>query len=414
VPGRFAGVDGRASRWGVVDVVPLRAIALPAPEAAVAIAEAWAEGVAVLPLDPAAPPDARARVLARLRPTELLDGDGRRALTDGEPAQPGTAAVVATSGTTGEPKGVVLAHAALEASARAVSAALDTTSADRWLACVPLHHVAGLSILVRARVAGCELEVHPRFDVAAVAAAAGRATLVSLVPTTLSRLLADPAGRAALPRFRSILLGGGPIPLATLAEARTLGADVHTTYGLTETCGGVVHDGHALPGVDLRAAPDGEVLVRGPMVLTGLRPAELPSPLDADGWLHTGDAGHVDAATGLLTITDRLRDLVITGGVNVSPTAVERVLATVAGVADVAVAGAPDDEWGERVVAWVVARDPVPTLAALRAAATERLGAAHAPRQLVLVEELPRSASGKLLRRSLPPPPPARPASGPR
>jgi o-succinylbenzoate---CoA ligase len=398
----------------VADPVPVRAIALPAPAAAEAVAAAWSEGVAVLPLDPTAPANARAQVVDRLRPTELLDGDGLRPLPTGDPAPPGTAAVVATSGTTGDPKGVVLGHAALEASARAVDAALATTAADRWLVCVPLHHVAGLSILVRTEVAGCGLEVHPRFDVAAVAAAAGRCTLVSLVPTTLARLLADPAGRDALRRFRSILLGGGPIPPALLAEARALGADVHTTYGLSETCGGLVHDGHALPGVELRIASDGEVLVRGPMLLSGLRPFGLPTPLDDDGWLHTGDAGHLDAVTGLLTITDRLRDLVITGGVNVSPTAVERALAGVAGVADVAVAGAPDDEWGERVVAWVVAGTTVPTLAQLRAAASERLGAAHAPRQLVLVDELPRSASGKLLRRSLPPPPPVGPAPGPR
>jgi o-succinylbenzoate---CoA ligase len=386
-------------------MVALRAIALPAAEAATAIAAAWAEGVAVLPIDPAAPPEARARVLGRLAPTEVLETGGRTVTRPGgEPVAAGTAAVVATSGTTGEPKGVVLGHAALEASARAVGGALGTTADDRWLVCVPLHHVAGLSILVRARVAGCGLEVHRRFDVAAVAEAAGRCTLVSLVPTMLSRLLADAVGRAAVRRFRAVLLGGGPIPPALLAEARALGAVVHTTYGMSETCGGVVHDGHPLPGVELRTGGDDEVLVRGPMLLSGLRPASLGSPVDAAGWLHTGDAGRIDPATGELRITDRLRDLVITGGVNVSPTAVERALADVPGVADVAVAGVPDVEWGERVVAWVVPAGAGPDLATLRAVVTERLGAAHAPRQLVLVDAIPRSASGKLRRRELPPP----------
>jgi O-succinylbenzoic acid--CoA ligase len=395
--------------------VELRAV-VAAPDVAVAAIEAaWGDGVAVAPVDPGAPPAARDRLLAALAPTQLLDGDGLRPLAGGEPVPAGTAAVLATSGTTGDPKAVVLGHAALEASARAVSAAVGTTPADRWLLCVPVHAVAGLSIVVRSRVAGCGLEVHRRFDVGAVVEAAGRCTLVSLVPTTLRRLLDDRAGGAALTRFRVVLLGGGPIPADLLTAARATGVTVHTTYGLTETCGGVVHDGHPLAGVELGTGPYDEILVRGPMLCSGYRgtgyrgtgyrgtgpgPASPTSPVDADGWLHTGDAGHVDAS-GTLWVTDRLGDLVITGGVNVSPTAVERALAHVPGVGAVAVAGVADPEWGERVVAWVVPAGEPPSLDALRAAATAALGPAHAPRQLVLVDALPLSPAGKLRRRDL-------------
>jgi o-succinylbenzoate---CoA ligase len=398
----------------VSESVHLVAVALPRPAAAEAVARAWEAGEAVLPLDVDAPRPELARILAAARPTHLLDGGGRARRRDGRPAAPGTAAVVASSGTGGRPKAVELDAAAIRAAAGAVSSALEAGPGDRWLCCLPLHGVAGLAIVARAWHGGLPLEVHERFDPRRVADAAGRATLVSLVPAMLSRLLA--AG-AELGRFRRVLLGGGPVTAGQAAPSWVEpGAPVVRTYGLTETFGGVVHDGHPLAGVELRVdgglepsppvdrgAEEGEVLVRGPMLFRGYRgdPARTAAALRG-GWLHTGDLGRLEP-DGRLVVLGRRDDLIVSGGVNVHPVEVEAVLAAHPAVAEVGVRGLPDPEWGQRVAAFAVPRDPAapPTLAGLRAFALERLPAAKAPRELVLVPALPRGPSGKLLRRLL-------------
>jgi o-succinylbenzoate---CoA ligase len=416
--------------------VDLVAIALPRPAAARAIVAAWEASEAVLPLDPDAPAPELKGILAAARPTHLVDASGRSRLPEGEPAEAGLAAVVATSGTSGAPKVVELGADAVRWSALATSAALEAGDGDRWLCCLPVHGVAGLAMVARAWHTGVPLEVHDRFDPAAVRAAAGRATLVSLVPAMLGRLLA--AGDEVA-RFRRVLLGGGPIPAALAAAATARGAALVRTYGLTETFGGMVHDGHPLPGAAVRTgglwtagslpadvglpsrsgAPEprgwgsgtpeptrseGEILVRGPMLFRRYRgDPERTGAVLRDGWLRTGDLGRT-GPEGRLTVLGRADDLVISGGVNVHPDEVEAVLAAHPGVAEAAVAGRPDPEWGQRVAAFVVPRDPgrPPTLAELRAFVRERLAPAKAPRELVLVPALPRSPSGKLLRRLLP------------
>jgi O-succinylbenzoic acid--CoA ligase len=379
----------------------LVAFALPRPAAARAVVAAWEAAEAVLPLDVDAPAPELAALLAAARPTHLVDGDGRRALPGGRPVEHGVAAVVATSGTGGTPKLVELGADAIAWSAEATSRSLDAGPGDRWLCCVPTHGVAGLAVVARAWRTGLPVEVHERFDPAAVAAAAGRATLVSLVPTQLRRLLA--AGDQAA-RFRRVLLGGGPVPAALAADAAARGVQVVRTYGLTETFGGMAHDGHPLAGAEVGSDPEGELLVRGPMLFRRYRgdPARTAAAL-RDGWLHTGDLGRI-APDGRLTVLGRRDDLIISGGVNVHPDEVEAVLATHPGVAEVAVAGRADPEWGQRVTAVVVPRDPrnPPTLDDLRGHARERLAAAKVPRELTVVPSLPRTASGKLLRRLLP------------
>ncbi|HSK37979.1 MAG TPA: AMP-binding protein [Actinomycetota bacterium] len=383
--------------------VALVAIALPRPAAARAVVAAWEAGEAVLPLDPAAPPAERKAILAAARPTHLLDAEGRRRLPGGEPAEAGLAAVVATSGTSDAPKVVELGADAIRWSALATSAALEAGPGDRWLCCLPVHGVAGLAVVARAWHTGLPVEVHERFDPAAVGQAAGRATLVSLVPAMLRRLLAagdEPA------RFRRVLLGGSPIPAALASEAARRAVPLVRTYGLTETFGGMVHDGHPLDGVELRVDgdPEGELLVRGPMLFRRYRgDPDRTAAVLRDGWLRTADLGRL-GPDGRLAVLGRVDDLVISGGVNVHPDEVEAVLGTHPAVAEAAVAGRPDPEWGQRVTAFVVPRDPAspPSLAELRAFARERLAAAKAPRELVLVPALPRSPSGKLLRRLLP------------
>jgi len=285
---------------------------------------------------------------------------------------------------------------------RGYSDGLDATPADRWLACLPLHHVAALAIIGRAWVTGVPWTAHDGFDLDAVARSARDegTTIVSLVPTTLRRLL--DAG-APLHEYRRVVLGGAPTPPALRARAEAVGVHLVDAYGLTETWGGFALDGVPITGAEVRLADDGEVLVRGAMVMRGYRfaPDATHRALDPDGWLHTGDVGtFVD---GRVAVVDRRKDLVISGGVNVSPTQVEAVLATHPGVGDVCVIGAVDDEWGERVVAVCVAATPgaPPTLDDLRAFARDQLPPAHLPRELRLVDSIPRSRGGKALRRAL-------------
>lgn len=339
-----------------------------------ALRRAWDAGDAVLPLDPRLPRPAADALLGALRPDAPVDD--------------GDALVVATSGTTGAPRGVVLTHAALRASAVATSARLGVDPAsDRWLACLPLAHVGGLSVVVRAVLTDTPLTVVPGPDPAVVdAAGAGGHTLVSLVATALRRI--DPAP------WRRIVLGGSAPPA-------NVPANVVSTYGMTETGSGIVYDGVPLDGVDVVADTTGELRVRAPMLARAYRDG---TPLvEADGWFATGDLGAVDPATAMVTVHGRRRDLIITGGENVWPDPVERVLAAHPGVAEVAVVGRPDPEWGQAVVAVVVATDPAapPSLAALRDHVRRSLPVWCAPRALEVVAALPRTALGKVRRREL-------------
>lgn len=352
----------------------LEVIRLPPPDAAAAVRACWERGQAVAVLDPRGPEEEVERARGALR----LD----------ETVAPDVAAVVLTSGTEGDPKAVELTWDGLRASAAAVSEALGADpAADRWLCLLPLHHVAGLAIVARSWVTGVGLTFDP--DDAA-------ATLVSVVPIQ--------AARADLSRFRRVLVGGGPVP-----DAVASGPNVVTTYGLTETWGGAVHDGHPLAGVEVRLDPaTAEILLRTPAAMRGYRGHP---PLATGGWLRTGDVGRLDPE-GRLHVVDRLKDLIVSGGVNVSPAEVERVLAAHPAVGDVAVAGRPDPEWGERVVAFVVPADAPrpPALDDLRAFARDHLAAPKLPREVVLVAAIPRTAAGKVRRRHLPPPPAPRSA----
>jgi O-succinylbenzoic acid--CoA ligase len=311
--------------------------------------------------------------------------------------------VVETSGTTGRPRLVEHGPPSVEASCRAVSRALAVDpDRDRWLACIPLRFVAGRAVVLRGEVTGTPVTVHDGFAVDRVGDEAGTCTLVSLVATQLVRLL---DARAPIHRFRAVLLGGGPVPAGLLARAGEAGVVVHTTYGLTETFGGCVHDGHPLDGVSIRLAPDtDEVQVRGSVLMRGYvdDPEATRAAFTDDGWFRTGDVGRL-AADGRLEIVDRLKDLVITGAVNVSPTAVERVVSTHPAFADVCVIGVPDAEWGERVVCCAVLAPGAtpPSLDALRDFARERLAPAELPRELRLVGAIPRTPGGKPLRREL-------------
>ena len=366
----------------------------------------WDDGRVILPVNPAFTAAEIATLLARLRPTRVVHGAGAgEPYTDGIPARADTAAIVVTSGTEGTPKGVELTRQGMEVMGRGYSAGLDAGPADRWLACLPLHHVASLGALARSYVTGVPATVHDALDLDRVARSPREegTTIVSLVPTVMKRLL--DAG-APLHEYRRVITGGAPCPPALRMRAEDAGVTVVDAYGLSETWGGFALDGTPIEGAQVRLDGDvatGEILVRGPMVMRGYRldPERTAAALEADGWFHTGDVGTIEAGT--VVVIDRLKDVVITGGVNVSPTEVEAVLARHPDIADACVVGVPDEEWGEIVTAFVVPRDGAnaPSLEELRAFGREALSGPKLPRAARVVDTIPRTASGKPLRRLL-------------
>jgi len=377
------------------------------------LSRCWDAGDAVLPVDHRLPSAAVSVLYDTMRPSIVAEvGGARRANPDGRAAEPGDALVVATSGTTGTPRGVILTHDAVKAAARATSNAIGVDPAsDTWLCCLPLGHAGGLGVLTRAVITGTPVLVHPGFDATAVTAAAralaedGRDVLVSLVATTLRRV--DPG------LFRVVLLGGDAPPRWEDGQP----TQIIVTYGMTETGGGCVYDGRPLDGMQVRLDDDGQIWLRGPMLGdgwfatgdSGRRVADAHAPVDAGTRVDVGtgvDAGaHLVAGTRL-AVDGRLAEVIVTGGEKVWPAPTEAVLAAVPGVAEVAVVGRPDPVWGARVVAVVVPTHPdrPPNLNALRAAVADRLGPWAAPKQLELVTSLPRTALGKVRRSELRPP----------
>jgi O-succinylbenzoic acid--CoA ligase len=369
-------------------------IALPAGEDfAVALHACMLLGAAAVPVDPRLTPAEAARMTAGA--AVVVDA----ALETGGGPDPGpeqhdldqAAIVVHTSGSSGEPKAVELSYGNWLWSALGSAAALGVDPNERWLCCLPLAHVGGLSILMRSAIYATTAVLHERFETERVLTALcdpSGPTLVSLVPTTLERLL--DAGLSEPPALRWALLGGAPISKALLDRAAAAGVPVAPTYGMTEACSQVATFGLPLFCTRIRIAGDGELLVSGPTVA----PAAGPT-------LHTGDLGSFDEH-GRLTISGRKAETIISGGENVSPYEVEAVIAAHPAVADAAVHGEPDDEWGEVVVASVVLLGGASATAdELAAWCAERLAPFKVPKRFRLVESLPRTASGKVARGEL-------------
>jgi len=310
---------------------------------------------------------------------------------------------VMTSGTTAAARAVGLTYGNHLWSAVGSAFKVGVDPSDRWLCCLPLNHVGGLSILMRSVIYGTGAVLHDGFDVDAVAASlrSDGVTLVSLVPTMLIRLL--DAG-VDLSGPRAILLGGGPVPVEVIEEATGRGAEVVQTYGLTEAASQVttLEPGEAHRKLGSAGRPlltthlrihDGEICVQGPTV--------APGCADEDGWLHTGDLGRIDE-DGFLYVEDRIDDLIVTGGENVVPSEVERVLLAHPAVADAAAIPRPDPEWQQSVTAVVVLNDGAkPTEEDLRTHCADSLSRHKVPKRFEFASELPRTASGKLLRREL-------------
>ncbi len=344
------------------------------------IQKAWDNGDAIFPLDQRLPQPAIDELLSVIQPT-LMATENEEIKIPGVPVLDGDAVVVTTSGTSGQPKGVVLTHDAIRASAFATSERLAVNEKDKWLACLPPSHVGGLSVILRSLITNTPLIAVPEFTVADYTAAANNgATLVSLVSTALQRVDAS--------LYRTILLGGAKPPA-------TRPSNCVTTYGMTETGSGVVYDGVPLTNVEIEIR-DKVIWLRCPMLLRAYRDGS--NPLDAQGWFRTGDIGSF--SNNVLHVEGREGDLIISGGENIWPEVVEQSLSSLPGVLQVCVAGAPDPEWGQRVVAWLVTQRTI-SLDEVREHVKKSLPAYCAPKEIVMVSEIPRTPLGKPKRAEL-------------
>ena len=292
-------------------------------------------GDAVFPLDRRLPVAAQRSMLQGFGVATVISEDGETALSDGEPVEPGDALVIATSGSSGPPKAAVLTHAAVEASARATSERLQVTDNDHWLACLPLAHVGGLSVITRSLITGTTSP-----------------SSMGLIQTS-SGVGGDPCftGHHRSPELIHHCFGHRARGARPPADRPP---HCIATYGLTETGSGVVYNGKPLNSVEIEIR-DGEVHVRGPMLLRCYR--DGTSPLTSDGWLPTGDLGFL-RDDGSLHVEGRRGDVINTGGEKVWPDDVERQLIQHPDIHDVAVTGLPDNEWGQIVAAFVVSARP--------------------------------------------------------
>jgi O-succinylbenzoic acid--CoA ligase len=334
-------------------------------------------------------------------------------------------ALVYTSGTTGSPKGAMISYGNHWWSATASALQLGVDSNDKWLVPMPLFHVGGMAVLMRSLIYGTAAVIHDGFDEMKVVNAirSEGITIVSLVPTMLNRILQHLPKERLQSNLRAVLLGGSSIPKPLLEACQERGIPVASSYGLTEANSQVTtlppeeairkfgSAGRPLMPTEVKIQPDGnaergfptgEILVRGPTVISGYwkRPDATQEALK-DGWLHTGDVGYLDDE-GYLYVLDRRNDLIVSGGENVYPAEVEAVLLSHPGVREAGVVGKADDDWGQVPVAYLV-MDPGWALDEneLRAYCRERLAGYKVPKAFRAVPELPRNASGKLLRRIL-------------
>ncbi len=396
----------------------------PGPDAIAALFGLWRAGYVAVPLH------------ERLTPTEIeyarqtvnsslhIDNHGLHNLLRDPPEphgedrstlRPDVIAYILTSGSTGPPRAFGFTRYSLAASASAVANRLGLGPGDRWGLCLSPGHIGGLSLIVRAVMTGASVRLWPSFDAGAVARAilAGELTHLAIVPVMLQRVLARLEGHPVPGSLRCVLVGGAAAPRALLDQACAAGLPIATTWGMTETASQVAtappalarqHSGTAglpLRGTEVRSGPGGTLQVRGPtlasVVIRGPGGPPEPLPTDRDGWFATRDLGRVDE-DGLVWIEGRAGAIIVSGGLNVSPGEVERVIEALPGVREAVVLGLPDEAWGEVVGAVVEAKPAAVTAAAVSRHCRKHLVRGRCPTRIVVVDDLPRTWTGKVMR----------------
>jgi acyl-CoA synthetase (AMP-forming)/AMP-acid ligase II len=360
--------------------------------------------------------------------TELANGPTRpaRAQVEGDDIH----RLMYTSGTTGRPKGVMLTHANLAWKNYAHITEFGFTAADVGLACGPLYHVGALDLVTTTMIAvGATTVIHPVFDAEAVVdeIERSRVTLVWAAPAMVRAMLDVPSiDERDLSSVRAIIAGGEKMPIPTIERLRTTfpSAWFADAYGLTETVSGDTFldrdstvsklgsvgrpclylelDIWDEQGSSLPPGEAGEVVLRGPKVFKGYwRDPEATAKAFTGGWFHTGDIGVRDE-DGYVSIVDRLKDMIVSGGENIASSEIERVLYEHRSVVEAAVVGRPDERWGEVPVAYVVLAETASvTPDELVAHCGQQLARFKIPKQVTVIDALPRNPSGKVLKREL-------------
>ena len=379
----------RIAAMGAAPGEPVALVLPPGQEFALAFHGCLLLGCPAVPVDPSRPEAERGELTRGCEvivdgPLEGHEDPAARPRSHLEPDE--VAVVMHTSGSTGVPAPVELTFRNLWWSAAGSAVALGLDPEERWLCCLPVAHVGGLSILVRSAIYATTAIVHERFDtdaVLAVLTGEEGPTMVSLVPTMLGRLL--DAGLERPPALRHALLGGAPAPDGLLARAQRAGVPVAPTWGMTEAASQVTTFGRPLFCTTVGVTGAGELMVDGPTVSPS---CERP--------LATGDLGRIEPG-GEVVVTGRASATIITGGENVQPAVVEEAVESHPAVLECGVYGRPDPEWGEAVVAVVVLREGGEVDAAgLGEWCRERLAPFECPKEFRFAGSLPRTGAGKI------------------
>ena len=341
----------------------------------------WESGDAAFPIDQRLPDMMKRGLVERFGASSVITADETSKISDGKPVESGDALVIATSGSSGEQKGAVHTHDSIEAAALATGAFLKCNASDHWLACISLAHVGGMSVITRALQFESALSISTSVSQEIIdKAVADGATLTSLVPTSVSSL--NVSG------FRQVLVGGSK-------PFRELPQNAVVTYGLTETFGGVVYNGDALDGVDVRLNSESEIEIMSRSLMRCYRNDPLADTFTSDGWFRTGDIG--EFVESKLSVLGRRDELINTGGYKVWPKSVEQTVSSLESVADCAVAGIADEKWGSAVALWlVVAGNQKVSLDDIRNHVKKSMPDYCAPQKLFVVSQIPRTALGKV------------------
>ncbi|MDY7105439.1 MAG: long-chain-fatty-acid--CoA ligase [Actinomycetota bacterium] len=366
------------------------------------------------------------------RPDGAVGYEDLRAAVDGAPVEPVGGGgdllfIMYTSGTTGLPKGVMHSHDTTAWSLMTATATADVRYGDRYLICLPLFHVGALNPLLTSFYVGGTAVLMREFDPRTIwdVFATERITTSLAVPAMLNFMAQtfDPARAADLSQLRWIMSGASPVPVSLIEQYAGMGIEVHQVYGLTESGGpaclispddAIAHAGSTgkaffhtdvrvvdKKGNDVPPGEPGEVIVRGRHIMVGYwNQPEATAETVRDGWLHTGDVAIVDE-DGFVTIHDRIKDMIISGGENVYPAEIEDLLLRHPGVADVAVIGVPSDRWGESPMAIVVRASEDVDEASVLQWCDGRLARFKLPKAVAFTDTIPRNATGKVLKRVL-------------
>jgi len=338
-----------------------------------------------------------------------------------------TAAILYTGGTTGTPKGVMLTHENINTSAHNVAFSEHSTETDRALCFLPFNHVFGQVHIMNATVLSCGcLEILPAFDLDRILAAtqSGRVTKLFSVPTVYARLLTLEGLKEKLGRVRYCFSAAASMAAEIVRQWRErTGLTIYEGYGLTESASAVTYNhyyrhvigsvGTTVPGVEVeirdkdgnrvKQGQEGEICIRGHNIMKGYlnNPEDTRSAFWEGDWFRSGDVGLLDK-DGYLYIVDRIKDMIITGGENVYPREVEEVIYTRNEVEGCAVVGVPDKEWGERVTVFIAPKPGQKVIPEeLKTFLKSRLSPFKVPKEYIILDELPKSPAGKILKREL-------------